>query len=689
MDTKTCRTHNAANYETGGRPPFSVGRRASLSLSTPPLLSTHHHQQQQQQQQQENGRHEQRERQQERAPIQRTTDTEAAAAPSPSPSAAGRLLHLAPHHSPAASPVSPSLRLQTNLLPATATATATATSAAPTTAESSRSDSQPPHSDCPAPAVTAAAAAAAAAANMDLAPSASPGDTKRSPDGCTISASSNYSPGMDAITRMTPLPSPLASCDSPGPWNQFRGVGALSRNPSLSRPSYGGSSGSSGGGGGGGGGGGSGASGGASGGDNSGNSSSGSSSSSRGTSVLVTANGETLEAAFAAQNQRKTYHRHHHHHHHNNNVRPPPPPPPQHHLSPTNGGSGGAGQKLDFESTLPIPIRRSLSRNGHERSPSLPVLDSSSRLHREKCLAQRRRSLSSADSSPYLSGSVTSLSSVSSVETVDPEGTAAAAATAAAGSNSRLIKKQKLESFEARSVRDGSVRRLRGLQLLGQGAFSKVFLATSENIPDRVDHVHDGGVVVDAEAVALNPRKYVAVKIIEHGAAGAESKERVESGLKREIDILKSVHHPCLVRLKAISIESTRALLVLNFCAGGDLFDVASDYSFRLKPPLIRRIFAEIVSAVRYLHQNGIVHRDVKLESMISSPPPSLSLMVARLWEGTLMQKRSCAFSFFFPSRRLDQSHSLATGRHLRLAVRLPAPRHNADRRGPQPPSRL
>ncbi|KAA8907359.1 kinase-like domain-containing protein [Sphaerosporella brunnea] len=385
-----------------------------------------------------------------------------------------------------------------------------------------------------------------------MTPSTSFGDSLSPARARSASQSSCYSPGADAINQMTPLPSPLASCDSPGPWNQFR---SLSRNPSLkgrttpAPPPR----------------------------------------SSRGTSVLVTSSGETLDAALAAQNQRKAAHQ---------NQRP------QSQFSFINGGST---QKLDFESTLPIPIRRSLSKNGHERSPSLPAFDTSTRLHREKCLAQRRRTLSSADSSPYLSGSVTSLSSTSSVETaLDSE-----------EGNLRLIKKQKLESFEARSIKDGHIRRWRGLRLLGQGAFSKVILATSDDIPDEVDHVQDEGVVVDQEPVALNPRKYVAVKIIEHGAAGQESKERVESGLKRELDILKTVHHPCLVRLKAFSIEPTRALLVLNFCAGGDLFDVASDYTVEMGPRLIRRIFAEIVSALRYLHQNGIVHRDVKLENVL------------------------------------------------------------------------
>ncbi|KAI5849070.1 kinase-like domain-containing protein [Tricharina praecox] len=395
-----------------------------------------------------------------------------------------------------------------------------------------------------------------ATASLTPATTASMVSESLSPIGPSSASSSCYSPGMDAIGRMTPLPSPLASCESPGPWNQFRG---LSRNPSVTRgtpvrPSL----------------------------------------SSRGNSALVTSSGESLDTALAAQNQRITFQA----------LRPPPAP-----AQPQFSFNGTTGQKLDFESTLPIPIRRSLSKNGgHERSPSLPVFDASTKIHREKCLAQRRRTLSSADSSPYLSGSVTSLSSVSSMETccADPD-----------EKSVRLIRKQKLESFEAKSTRTGRVKRWRGMRLIGQGAFSKVILATSEDIPDEVDQVHDEGVVVDDEPVTLNPRKYVAVKIIEHGAAGTESKERVESGLKRELDILMSVHHPCLVRLKAFNIEPSRALLVLNFCAGGDLFDVATDYSIKLRPRLIRRIFAEIVSAVRYLHQNGIVHRDVKLENVL------------------------------------------------------------------------
>jgi protein-serine/threonine kinase len=108
----------------------------------------------------------------------------------------------------------------------------------------------------------------------------------------------------------------------------------------------------------------------------------------------------------------------------------------------------------------------------------------------------------------------------------------------------------------------------------------------------------------------------VAVKVCEHGPRGGASEDRVEMSLKRELEVMQGIHHPSLVDLKAWSIEPTRAILVMSYCPGGDLFDVATAHRSLLKPSLVARMFAELVAAVKYLHERNIVHRDIKLESM-------------------------------------------------------------------------
>lgn len=321
-----------------------------------------------------------------------------------------------------------------------------------------------------------------------------------------------------------------------------------------------------------------------------------------GESALITSTGESLSTALAAQTQRKIY----------QSLGPTPPGAE----SVYNSNISRSGGDHD-SSSLAVPharnrdlFRTALSGVNAGDEGVIASLDvdatGGTRLRREDFLAQRRWAVSSAESSPALSGSANSLSSISSVDTT----------TDSTEAQVRLIKKQRLESFEARTVPDNKVQRWRGIRLLGHGTFSRVILATSETLPEEVDGVCEDEVMIGREPVSLDPKKLVAVKIVEHGAAGGASKERVESSLKRELDILNSVNHPALVRLRAFSIEPSRALLILPYCPGGDLFDLASDRAFPLEAPLIRRMAAEIVGAVRYLHKNNIVHRDVKLESI-------------------------------------------------------------------------
>ncbi|UKZ58061.1 hypothetical protein TrVGV298_011924 [Trichoderma virens] len=177
------------------------------------------------------------------------------------------------------------------------------------------------------------------------------------------------------------------------------------------------------------------------------------------------------------------------------------------------------------------------------------------------------------------------------------------------------------EYFEAFDRHDRKRRRWRSVRTVGQGTFSRVVLATSQM--DQPKHLSADLGSTTMTDPPLDRKTLVAIKVCEHGPQGGASEERVEMSLKRELEIMQSIRHPSLVNLMAWSIEPTRAILVLTYCPGGDLFDVATAHRKLLTPPLMRRIFAELVGAVKYLHEEMIVHRDIKLENVLVNLTPN------------------------------------------------------------------
>lgn len=65
--------------------------------------------------------------------------------------------------------------------------------------------------------------------------------------------------------------------------------------------------------------------------------------------------------------------------------------------------------------------------------------------------------------------------------------------------------------------------------------------------------------------------------------------------------------------------NSDHYYIVIEYMAGKDLFDYIQKRSFILSEDRVRQLGIQIVNAVRYLHDFGIVHRDLKLENVMMS----------------------------------------------------------------------
>mmetsp|Transcript_142102 Transcript_142102/g.258273 ORF Transcript_142102/g.258273 Transcript_142102/m.258273 type:complete len:536 (-) Transcript_142102:82-1689(-) len=85
---------------------------------------------------------------------------------------------------------------------------------------------------------------------------------------------------------------------------------------------------------------------------------------------------------------------------------------------------------------------------------------------------------------------------------------------------------------------------------------------------------------------------------------------------KQEINIMKALDHPNIVRMQEVFQDDDSMYLVLELCNGGELFDSIVDRgAFPERATAI--ILNQILRGVSYIHSNDVVHRDMKAENWL------------------------------------------------------------------------
>lgn len=86
--------------------------------------------------------------------------------------------------------------------------------------------------------------------------------------------------------------------------------------------------------------------------------------------------------------------------------------------------------------------------------------------------------------------------------------------------------------------------------------------------------------------------------------------------IRREINILQFLKHPHVIRLYELLDTPTDIFMVMEYVAGGELFDHIV-HRLRLREDEARRFFQQILSGVEYCHQCMVTHRDLKPENLL------------------------------------------------------------------------
>ncbi|KAJ1680250.1 hypothetical protein EV182_000385 [Spiromyces aspiralis] len=150
-----------------------------------------------------------------------------------------------------------------------------------------------------------------------------------------------------------------------------------------------------------------------------------------------------------------------------------------------------------------------------------------------------------------------------------------------------------------------------------QSLWAECAVQVSEEIMDRYDFKCE-----------IGAGNFATVWLVIHKRSGDKyacklinrKKQLFQTGLssvfEREISILKQLKHPQIINLHELYSDADYIYIFMEYIQGGDLMAALAQRG-PLSEAEARELFLQIADGIRYLHWNGISHRDIKLENIL------------------------------------------------------------------------
>jgi len=167
---------------------------------------------------------------------------------------------------------------------------------------------------------------------------------------------------------------------------------------------------------------------------------------------------------------------------------------------------------------------------------------------------------------------------------------------------------------------------------LGQGSFGTVWRAVRKSTGD-----------------------VVAMKQLSKSTLPTRGVRRID--IEREIRIIGSSRHQNILRLYETFEDDESIYMALEYCDGGDFGDKVLERGPAIKESEVAHWVQQILSAISYLHSQGICHRDIKPDNFLVSQPATLKLadlgLAVTCPLGALMADRCGTPAFMAPEQLL------------------------------------